>query len=121
MKLRATNDCNTAAKIFTIILEAFGERHTTPQLLRSYYERHKKDGETLHTFLHALSEVYDRIISRTGCSDDTRDMAISDQFADNVKDPYRRKELQRIVRSQLAITFNASTAPETRLAWHEHL
>ena len=91
VKLRSANDRNMAAKIFSILLGAFDDRRTTPQLLRSFYERRQKDGETLRSFSHALYELYDRIKSRTGCSDNTRGMAIRDQFADNVEIPSLEK------------------------------
>ncbi len=37
------------------LLEAFGERRTVAQLLKAFYERKQKDGETLRPFSHALS------------------------------------------------------------------
>ncbi|CAB3982688.1 Hypothetical predicted protein [Paramuricea clavata] len=38
VKLRPTAERDTSDKICNILLEAFGERRTTPQLLKSFYE-----------------------------------------------------------------------------------
>ncbi len=64
VNLRPAAERDTSDKICNILLEAFGERRTTPQLLKSFYERKQKDTETLREFSHALCEIYNRIYSR---------------------------------------------------------
>ena len=117
MKLRPKAERDTSEKICNILLEAFGERRTTPQLLKSFYERKQKDGETLREFSHALCEIYNRIHSRDPSIIPSRDQALRDQFADNVRDQLLRKELKRMVRSNFSCKF--LEVREEALHWAE--
>ena len=117
VKLRPTAERDTSDKICNILLEAFGERRTTPQLLKSFYERKQKDTETLREFSHALCEIYNRIYSRDTTIIPSRDQALRDQFADNVRDPLLRKELKCMVRSNSSSKF--LEVREEALHWAE--
>ena len=118
VKLRPKAERDTSEKICNILLEAFGERRTTPQLLlKSFYERKQKDGETLREFSHALCEIYNRIHSRDPSIIPSRDQALRDQFADNVRDQLLRKELKRMVRSNSSCKF--LEVREEALHWAE--
>jgi hypothetical protein len=105
VKLRPTAERDTSDKICNILLEAFGERRTTAQLLKSFYERKQKDTETLREFSHALCEIYNRIYSRNTTIIPSRDQALREKFADNVRNPLLRKELKRMVRSNSSSKF----------------
>ena len=105
VKLRPKAERDTSEKICNIQLDAFGEGRTTPQLLKSFYERKQKDGETLREFSHALCEIYNRIHSRDPSILPSRDQALRDKFADNVRDQLLRKELKTMVRSNSSCKF----------------
>ena len=117
VKLRPKAERDTSEKICNILLEAFGERRTTPQLLKSFYEQKQKDGETLREFSHALCEIYNRIYSRDPSIIPSRDQALRDQFADNVRDQLLRNELKRMVRSNSSCKF--LEVREEALHWAE--
>ena len=117
VRLRPQSDRNSPEKLCDILIEAFGERRTTPQLLRNFYERRQKDGETLREFLHSLCEIYDRISTRNGLQQETRDLAIRDQLADSVKDSLLRKELRKMIRTNPSCSF--LEVREEALRWAE--
>ena len=117
VKLRPKAGRDTSEKICNIQLDAFGERRTTPQLLKSFYERKPKDGETLREFSHALCEIYNRIHSRDPSILPSRDQVLRDKFADNVRDQLLRKELKTMVRSNSSCKF--LEVREEALHWAE--
>ena len=117
VKLRPAAERDTSDKICNILLEAFGERRTIPQLLKSFYERKQKDAETLREFSHALCEICNRIYSPDTTIIPSRDQAFRDQFADNVRDPLLRKELKRMIRSNSNCKF--LEVREEALHWAE--
>ncbi len=117
VKLRPAAERDTSDKICDILLEAFGERRTTPQLLKSFYERKQKDTETLREFSHALCVIYNRIYFRDPTIIPSRDQALRDQFADNVRDSLLRKELKRMIRGSPSCKF--LEVREEALHWAE--
>lgn len=98
VKLHPKNERDSASKICDILSEAFGERRSIPQLLRDFYERRQKEGESLRGFSHALCELYDKINSHNESAIPARDQALRDQFSDNVRDSILRKQLRRMIR-----------------------
>ena len=89
VKLHPRAERNTSDKICSILLEAFGERRTTPQLLKSFYERKQTDTETLRQFSQAMLEIYNL--------------------------PILRKELKRMIRSNSRLQVTRS--PRGSSSW----
>ena len=117
IKLQPSSERDTATKVFTLLRTAFGEKRSLPQLLRCFYERRQKDGESLRSYSHALSTLLDKITSKDSTSIPNRDPTLRDQFADNVRDSHLRKELKRMVRTDPGCTF--LQVREEAIRWSE--
>ena len=48
-------------QIFNLLQESFGEKRSVPQLLKAFYDRKQREGETLRSYSHALRELQDKI------------------------------------------------------------
>lgn len=117
IKLHCSSERDTAEKIYALLREAFGERRSLPQLLRNFYERRQKEGESLRSFSHALSELLERVIAKNPTAIPDRDQALRDQFSDNVREPMLRKELKRMARTETSCRF--LQVREEALRWAE--
>ncbi|KAK3748342.1 hypothetical protein QZH41_001950 [Actinostola sp. cb2023] len=106
LKVYPEEDRRDPKKVFEILGDAFGiKKRSKPQLLKAFYDRRQKDGESLREFSHALSELWTRVVKKdTKCSADS-DTMLRDQFADNVRDALLRKELKRSIRVRPDISF----------------
>ncbi|KAK3727597.1 hypothetical protein QZH41_005921 [Actinostola sp. cb2023] len=105
LKVYPEEDRRDPKKVFEILGDAFGEKRSKPQLLKAFYDRRQKDGESLREFSHALSELWTRVVKKdTKCSADS-DTMLRDQFADNVRDALLRKELKRSIKCDLVFLF----------------
>ena len=108
-EVRLRKECKNAETIFSVLAECFGDNRSGPQLLRQFYDRKQKEGESLRVFSHALMEILDKIMSRdekgqkVHISD--RNVVLRDQFAENVRDAPLRRELKRRLRDEPDITF----------------
>ena len=96
-----------AEQIFSALEEVFGEKSSTSQLLRAFYERRQHNSETISDFSHGLVELVDRL-QRTppGIADDRHRM-LREQLIENVRDVHLRWELKRRVEREPASTFLA--------------
>ena len=61
MKLYPKSDLTNSDKIFDLLQESFGEKRSVPQLLKAFYDRRQREGETLRAFSHALRELQAKI------------------------------------------------------------
>ena len=104
VKLRRAEKAD-AQTLVALLQDAFGEKRSSTQLLRSFYDRHQKDDETLRAFSHGLSELMDKVMLKSPSSVTNRDATLRDQFADNVKDLHLKRELKRLVRTNPSCTF----------------
>ncbi|KAK3752672.1 hypothetical protein QZH41_006484 [Actinostola sp. cb2023] len=117
LKVYPEEDRRDPKKVFEILGDAFGEKRSKPQLLKAFYDRRQKDGESLREFSHALSELWTRVVKKdTKCSADS-DTMLRDQFADNVRDALLRKELKRSIRVRPGISF--LDIREEGISWSE--
>ena len=73
-------------RLIKILLQAFGEKRSLPQLLNSFYERRQKGGETLRAFYHGLRELLGRATKVDPKAVVDQDKTLRDQFAGNVRD-----------------------------------
>ena len=86
VKLRPGSEGDNPEKIFAILVEAFGERRSLLRVLRLFYKRKQRKGESLRGFSQALSELWKRITSRDPNAVLNRDHALHDQFCASVRD-----------------------------------
>ncbi len=94
-----------AEQIFSALEEVFGEKSSTSQLLRAFYERRQHNSETISDFSHGLVELVDRLQRTSPGIADDRDRMLREQRIENVRDVHLRWELKR--RVEPASTFLA--------------
>ena len=105
MKLYPKSDLTNSDKIFDLLQESFGEKRSVPQLLKAFYDRRQREGETLPAFSHALRELQAKIEKKSVTKSSGQDAALRDHFAENVRDPLLRKELKKFIRTHPEISF----------------
>ena len=95
-EVRLRDECKDPESIFNVLTQSFGDNRSRAQLLRQFYDRTQRKGESLRAFSHALMETLDKIMSRgekghkVHISD--RNIVLRDQFAENVYDLALRRE-----------------------------
>lgn len=94
-----------AEKIFLALEEVFGEKSSTSQLLRAFYERRQQTSETISEFSHGLVELVDRLQRTSPRISEDRDRMLREQLVENVKDAHLRWELKRLIERKPASTF----------------
>ena len=62
VQLFPKEDRENPDRILNILLEAFGEKRSLPQLLKLFYERRQRDGESLRAYSHSLRELLNRAL-----------------------------------------------------------
>ena len=87
MKLYPKSELKNSDKIFDLLQESFGERSSVPQLLKAFYDRRQREGETLRAFSHSLRELQSKIEKKSVTKSSGQDAALRDHFAENVRDP----------------------------------
>lgn len=117
MKLFAKSDLKEPEKIFDRLRESFGEKRSVPQLLKAFYDRRQKEGETLRSYSHALRDLQTKIQKKSQSKSSNDDHALRDHFIDNVRDPLLHKEMKKFVRTHPEISF--LDAREEAIRWAE--
>ena len=105
IKLYPKSDLKNSDKIFDLLQESFGEKRSVPQLLKAFYDRRQREGETLRAFSHALRELQSKIEKKSVTKSSGQDAALRDHFAENVRDPLLRKELKKFTRTHPEVSF----------------
>ena len=101
MKLYLTN----SDQIFDLLQESFGEKRSVPQLLKAFYDRRQREGETLREFSHALRGLQSKIEKKSVTKSSGQDAALREHFAENARDPLLRKELKKFIRTPPEVSF----------------
>lgn len=117
VKLYAKVERNNARQVFAILEQAFGEKRSIPLLLKSFYDRQQNSSETLLQYSHVLRELFTKVITKCPSAAKDRDLTLRDQFTENVRDIFLRKELKKLVRRNPSICF--LDVREEAIRWSE--
>ena len=117
VRLFPKDDRENPDRLIDILLEAFGEKRSLPQLLKLFYERKQRESETLRAFSHSLRELLHRAIKVDKKAVVDPDQTLRDQFANSVRDGMLRKELRKFLREHPSVTF--LDVREEALRWTE--
>lgn len=60
-KLFLKTDLKEPEKIFDLLHESVGEKRSVPQLLKAFYDRRQREGETLCSYSHVLRDLQAKI------------------------------------------------------------
>ncbi|CAH3189074.1 unnamed protein product [Porites evermanni] len=97
MKLYPKSDLKNSDKTFDLLQESFGEKRSVPQLLKAFYDRRQREGETLRAFSQALRELQAKIEKKSVTKSSGQDAALRDHFAENVRDiPSFKRNLRNL-------------------------
>lgn len=105
MACRTVDERCDAQTIFKILRDTFGERASVTQLLRSFYERKQRDGESIIEYSHELASCVDRLDSVSPRYVPNRDTMLRDQLVENVRESMLRWELKKKTEAQPSASF----------------
>lgn len=86
--------------LLEVLTQAFGEKRSSSQLLKLFYERKQKENETLRAYSYSLNELLKSATKADPKAVPDPEKTLRDQFADNVRDPFLRKELKKFIRER---------------------
>ena len=96
-------------EIFLTLRDAFGEKRSSVQLQRAFFERKQKTNESLRDFSHGLLDLFERAKRRSPHLMSNKEHLLNDQFAEGVSDIILRKHLKKCIRGDSDIDFFFST------------
>ena len=82
---------------------AFGDHDSVTILQKHFFERVQGKDESIRQYSYALLDLFQKVVKK----DDSvfSEKTLSEQFAQNLYDPYIRKEIKKIFRSRPQISF----------------
>ena len=86
--------------LLEVLAQAFREKRPSSQLLKMLYERKQKENETLRGYSYSLNELLNRVTKADPKAVPDPEKTLRGQFADNVRDPFLRKELKKSIRER---------------------
>lgn len=105
IRYRSADEKKKPKDILAIFKEVFGERETTFELLSDFYPC-KQEEETIQEYCHKLMCKLDRICKKDPGIITDRDIALRNQFAENIKPVWLERELKKRLRTTPSITFS---------------
>ncbi|XP_061165266.1 zinc finger CCHC domain-containing protein 12-like [Saccostrea echinata] len=106
MRFRPTEEKKSPEAVLEILKEVFGERATVSELLSEFYSTKQSRSQSLQDFSVELMGKLERILRVDKSRVKERDSMLRDQLAENVHEPWLRRELKRIVRTNEMMTFH---------------
>lgn len=91
--------------IYVVLREAFGDIRTVPQLLRAFYDRKQRNGETLRHFSHSLDTLARKIEDGHCGTLPHSENSKRDQFVEGVMDVSLRQNLKHMIRGNSDVSF----------------
>ena len=95
VRLRPSEDRETGDQILHILEKVFDTKDTVTQLQQRFYQRDKREGETLESYSLILMQLADKINKKIGKEMPMRDNILIERFIDGVKNQYLRQELRK--------------------------
>ncbi|CAC5373747.1 unnamed protein product [Mytilus coruscus] len=106
IRYRPLSEKKTTKSVLSILREVFGERGTISELLSDFYICRQTENQTLQEFSHILMCKLDKICKRDHKCITDRDIVLRNQFAENVRPTWLKRELKKRIRGTHTISFN---------------
>ncbi|CAG2204694.1 uncharacterized protein [Mytilus edulis] len=106
IRYRPLSEKKTTKSVLSILREVFGERGTISELLSDFYVCKQTETQTLQEFSHILMCKLDKICKRDHKCITDRDIVLRNQFAENVRPTWLKRELKKRIRGTHIISFN---------------
>ena len=84
---------------------AFGDHDSVTILQQQFFERRQKENESIREYSYALLELFQKVIKKDSSVFPNKERTMCEQFANSMIDPYIRKEIKRLVRTDSAVEF----------------
>ena len=105
MRYRPLAENKSLKVVLGILEEVFGERSTVSELLSDFYQTRQVEGQLLQEHSHLIMSKLDRIYRVDESIVGNRNLMLRIQLAENVFEPWLRRELKKIIRVKKDITF----------------
>ncbi|CAC5426611.1 unnamed protein product [Mytilus coruscus] len=106
LRYRSASEKKTPATVLGILREVFGEKSTISELLSDFYQCRQKEGQSLQEYSHDLMNKLSKVCKRDPKAVQDRDKAIRSQFAENVREPWLKRDLKKRLRDHPDLAFN---------------
>ena len=84
--------------LLDVLAQAFGEKRSSSQFLKLFYEQRQKESEKLQAYLYSFNELLKNATKADPKTAPDLEKTLQDRFADNVRDPFLHKELKKFIR-----------------------
>ena len=84
---------------------AFGDHDSVTILQQQFFERRQKENESIREYSYALLELFQKVIKKDSSVFPNKERTMCEQFANSMFDPYIRKEMKRLVRTDSTVEF----------------
>ena len=84
--------------LLDVLSQAFGEKRSSSQFLKLFYEQRQKESEKLQAYPYSFNELLKNATKADPKTAPDPEKTLQDRFADNVRDPFLQKELKRFIR-----------------------
>ena len=84
--------------LLDVLAQAFGEKHSSSQFLKLFYEQRQKESEKLQAYLYSFNELLKNATKADPKTAPDPEKTLQDRFADNVRDPFLQKDLKKFIR-----------------------
>ena len=85
--------------ILDCLRSAFGNPESVTTLQQKFFARNQEDSETIRHYSYALLELYQIVIRKDASVFPNKYIALSEKFANGLRDPFLRKEAKRLLRN----------------------
>ena len=85
LRYRTPGEKKTPQDVFDILRDVFGDKSTVIELLSEFNQCYQKKGPSLQEFSYTLMNKIDKVVKRGSKVFKERDVAIRNQFAENVR------------------------------------
>jgi hypothetical protein len=105
VKVRASYQRNTAAKILEIIKECFEGEETSGQLHQRFYQREQREGETLQEYSLVLMKLMEQMTKKDMRVLGDKELMLMERFVDGVRDTHLQREMRKYAQENGGMPF----------------
>ncbi|KAK3104110.1 hypothetical protein FSP39_024498 [Pinctada imbricata] len=91
--------------ILECLQTAFGDPDSVTVLQQRFFERHQRDTETIRQYSYVLLDLFQKVRKKDDSVFPNKERTLCEQFANSLSDPFIRKEMKRLVRSNPGMEF----------------
>ena len=82
--------------LLDVLAQAFGEKRSSSQFLKLFYEQRQKESEKLQAYPYSFNELLKNATKADPKTAPDPEKTLQDRFADNVRDPFLSKRTEEV-------------------------